>query len=390
MDNESTENIESQRTKYGTNWTENNFMTLLNWICIAAFYIDALEMTINYYRMLIRNNVVLGLILSTASGTISATRFGLESNTDLALIFNILFTTMSFTIAIFTGIIKVYQIQEQLENFIKVKQDWIVFSTSIASELQLPVKLRHDVFYVIIKNKTKYLDLLKIDLDIPYFIKEKVKKKLQGKTYLNDMGISTRKFDACTLSDIILEISSVEGYRFLKEHTEYIMNKNISEGKNDLHSNNENITNSIKNKTTDLENNKNILINSVKFDIENQSSDSQDSIESKNQSVDLQDLTNTQNQNTDSQNIIESKNQSVDLQDLTNTLNQSTDSQDIIESKNQSVDLQDLTNTLNQSTDSQNTDSQDIIESKNQSVDLQDLTNTLNQSTDSQDTDINN
>ena len=30
MDNESTENIESQRTKYGTNWTENNFMTLLN------------------------------------------------------------------------------------------------------------------------------------------------------------------------------------------------------------------------------------------------------------------------------------------------------------------------------------------------------------------------
>ena len=211
-DNIPTEN-ELQR-KYGTNWTEKNFQTILNWSFIAAFHIEALEYAIDYYKKIIRNNIVLGLVLSTASGTISSTRLGMNDNSPLNFSLNILFTAMSFTIAIFTGTIKIYQIQERLENFIKLKQDWIVFSTALASELQLPVNLRHDAYYIIIKNKSKYLDLLKIDNDIPTFIKEKVRNKLINKNKNGPLKDHIDSLNITNLSDIIIQISSNENERF--------------------------------------------------------------------------------------------------------------------------------------------------------------------------------
>ena len=211
-DNTPTEN-ELQR-KYGTNWTEKNFQTILNWTFIAAFHIQSLEYAIDHYKKIIRNNIVLGLVLSTASGTISSTRLGMNDNSPLNFSLNILFTAMSFTIAIFTGTIKIYQIQERLENFIKLKQDWIVFSTTLASELQLPVNLRHDAYYIIIKNKSKYLDLLKIDNDIPNFIKEKVRNKLINKNKNGPLKNHIDSLNITNLSDIIIQISSNENERF--------------------------------------------------------------------------------------------------------------------------------------------------------------------------------
>jgi hypothetical protein len=211
-DNTPTEN-ELQR-KYGTNWTEKNFQTILNWTFIAAFHIESLEYAIDHYKKIIRNNIVLGLVLSTASGTISSTRLGMNDNSPLNFSLNILFTAMSFTIAIFTGTIKIYQIQERLENFIKLKQDWIVFSTTLASELQLPVNLRHDAYYIIIKNKSKYLDLLKIDNDIPSFIKEKVRNKLINKNKNGPLKDHIDSLNITNLSDIIIQISSNENERF--------------------------------------------------------------------------------------------------------------------------------------------------------------------------------
>ena len=201
--------------KYGTNWTEKNFQTILNWTFIAAFHIESLEYAISYYRKIIRNNIVLGLVLSTASGTISSARFGISQDSSLNLITNILFTVMSFTIAVFTGTIKIYQIQERLENFIKIKQEWIVFSTTLASELQLPVNLRHDAYYIIIKNKSKYLDLLKIDSDIPTFIKDNVRKKLIDKNINGPLKDHIDNLNITSLSDIIIQISSIENERFI-------------------------------------------------------------------------------------------------------------------------------------------------------------------------------
>jgi len=219
--------IELQR-KYGTNWNKENFNTILDWICIAAFYIESLENSIIYYRNIIRNNVVLGLLLSTASGTIGIAQYGVDNNSTLSFILNSIFTAMSFTIAICTGTIKIYQIQERLENFIKIKHEWIVFSTSLATELQLPVELRKDALYVIIKNKNKYLDLLKIDNEIPIFIKEKVKKNFKGNQNFDNL----QTFDLSSLADIILKISFREKNRFANEELlENFKKNNLLENK---------------------------------------------------------------------------------------------------------------------------------------------------------------
>jgi len=162
---------------YGTNWTRANVETLNEWITIAAYNIQILTYASQYHQRLLRNNIILGLLLSTASGTISAARFGLQSNALTDNVLNGLFTAMSFLIALFTGCLKVYSIQERLEEFLRIKQEWIVFSTAITSELQLPTQLRHDALYTIVKNKAKYLDLLKANPEIPPFCVDRVKKE---------------------------------------------------------------------------------------------------------------------------------------------------------------------------------------------------------------------
>jgi hypothetical protein len=163
--------------QYGSNWTKTNVTTLQEWINIASYNIQILTYAAQYNQTLLRNNIILGLLLSTASGTISAARFGLTSSPTTDLVLNSLFTAMSFIVAIFTGCLKVYSIQENLEQFIKIRQDWTVFCTAIASELQLPTSLRHDALYIIMKYKIKYLDLLKSNPEVPAFCVDRVKKE---------------------------------------------------------------------------------------------------------------------------------------------------------------------------------------------------------------------
>jgi hypothetical protein len=209
----------SLQRSYGTNWTKTNINTIIQWICISSFKINILDEAITYYRNIMRNNVIFGLILSTASGTISATRFGLNSNDSLSFTLNALFTAMSFSIAIFTGAIKVYQIQERLEEYIKMKQEWITFSAGIASELQLPIKLRKDALFIIIKNKAKYLDLLKLETEIPNFIKLRVENKMKYLRF-EDYGMK----EGTSLSQIILGIVKNEEYRIVNTNKiEYIL-----------------------------------------------------------------------------------------------------------------------------------------------------------------------
>jgi len=160
---------------YGTNWTKTNVTTLQEWITIASYNIQILIYAAQYHQKIIRDNIILGLILSTAAGTISSARFGLTSTPTIDYALNGLFTAMSFIIAIFTGCLKVYSIQERLEEFIRLRQEWTEFSTAIASELQLPITLRRDALFVIMKRKSKYLDLLKTNPDVPAFCVERVK-----------------------------------------------------------------------------------------------------------------------------------------------------------------------------------------------------------------------
>lgn len=177
-------NLISNINTNGENWDESNLETLSDWVHIGALQIETLDLVIKLYRGFIRHNVLLGLILSTASGSISITQL---SSSQQFFILNVVFTIMSFSIAIFTGLIKIYQVQERLEEYIQLKQEWITFCVNITSEIQLPISQRRDALKLIKEYKGKYLDLLKMDVDIPTYIKEKALGNLYDDDKLNDM-----------------------------------------------------------------------------------------------------------------------------------------------------------------------------------------------------------
>jgi hypothetical protein len=163
---------------YGTNWTRSNVGTLFDWINIAAFNIRCLELCIDRYRRVLRYQMILSMVLSTSSGTLSVSQFGFSGSQTVDFWIRIVFTIFSFMIALGSGALKVYQIQERLEAAIRLKNDWTVFSTNIASELQRPIELRHDALYTIDKYKNKYLDLLKTEMDVTDAIKKQVATEL--------------------------------------------------------------------------------------------------------------------------------------------------------------------------------------------------------------------
>jgi hypothetical protein len=163
-------------------WTADNIKTLVQWNCIAAYNIEVLDMSISMYQRYMRWNVIFGLIMSTTSGAISASRFSADPKSQLIITFNYIFTFMAFSIAIFTGAIKIYQVQENLEIFIRIKQEWINFSTLLVAEFQLPLSERQDAVTLIKNNKSKYLDLLKTPINIPKRIREYGEERIRKST----------------------------------------------------------------------------------------------------------------------------------------------------------------------------------------------------------------
>jgi hypothetical protein len=121
-----------------------------------------------YYKRQIRRNTILSLIMSTLASTVSLSQFNItdENSPGLALALKIVFTVFAAVVAISTGFIKVYQVQEKLEKAIKLQQEWTTFGSMLSSELQLPVALRKDALYLIIKHKSIYTELFKQQVDI--------------------------------------------------------------------------------------------------------------------------------------------------------------------------------------------------------------------------------
>jgi hypothetical protein len=84
---------------------------------------------------------------------------------------------MAAIVAVSAGYIKIYQIQEKLEKAIKLQQEWTSFGSILSSELQLPLHLRKDALYLIIKNKDLYLELFKQQVEISSAIVAKVARR---------------------------------------------------------------------------------------------------------------------------------------------------------------------------------------------------------------------
>ena len=149
--------------------TWDNVITLAtfnDWISVAAYKIECLDLAIKIYRWRLQTCILLGLLLSTASGTISVTQFGNYSS-DLKFGLNLVLTITSFAVALLTGIVKTFKLQENLEEYISLKQSWVSFSAKISNEIYLPKKMRSNAETLIKNNKARFLDLLKIDVPIP-------------------------------------------------------------------------------------------------------------------------------------------------------------------------------------------------------------------------------
>ena len=140
--------------------------TFNDWINVSSYKIECLDLAIKTYRWRLQNFILLGLLLSTLSGTISVTQFG-NYPVQLRLVLNWALTITSFSVALLTGAVKTFKLQETLEEYIHLKQNWVSFSAKISNEIYLPKRLRRNAEELIKENKGKFLDLLKIDIPIP-------------------------------------------------------------------------------------------------------------------------------------------------------------------------------------------------------------------------------
>ena len=159
MDNETEENVEK---------TWDNVVTLEtfnDWISVASYKIECLDLAIKILRWRLQTCILLGLILSTLSGTVSVTQFS-EYSPHVKFGLNLILTITSFSVAILTGFVKTFKLQETLEEYISLKQSWVSFSAKISNEIYLPKRMRKNAETLIKENKARFLDLVKIDIPV--------------------------------------------------------------------------------------------------------------------------------------------------------------------------------------------------------------------------------
>ena len=143
--------------------------TFGNWINVSAYKIECLDLAIKTYRSRLQVFILLSLILSTLSGTVSVAQFGSYSS-SLKLFLNSALTISSFVVALLTGAVKTLKLQETLEEYINLKLRWVSLSAKITNEIYLPKRLRRNAEDLICENKGLFLDLLKMDIDIPVYM----------------------------------------------------------------------------------------------------------------------------------------------------------------------------------------------------------------------------
>ena len=143
--------------------------TFGNWINVSAYKIECLDLAIKTYRSRLQVFILLSLILSTLSGTVSVAQFGSYSS-SLKLFLNSALTISSFVVALLTGAVKTLKLQETLEEYINLKLRWVSLSAKITNEIYLPKRLRRNAEDLICENKGLFLDLLKMDIDIPSYM----------------------------------------------------------------------------------------------------------------------------------------------------------------------------------------------------------------------------
>jgi hypothetical protein len=160
----------------GENWNDENIKTLTQWAHIAAMSCDLYNESTIYYRNLMRRNTVFNLIVSSFAGIASLSQFSINSQTYEVLTFILkgFFSAASILVALNSGFLKIYEVQERLEGSIRLQNAWTQFGSRLSSEMQLPVALRKDALYMIIKLKETYHELIKDQIQVNKNVLQKV------------------------------------------------------------------------------------------------------------------------------------------------------------------------------------------------------------------------
>jgi len=188
-------------------WDTRSVETIIGWITIGSYMIEALEMSIDWCRGIVRTNTIIGIALSTASGSISVINYG----TSGGVVLNILFTVFSFIVAVNSSRVKIFQIQERMEQCMKLRHEWSTFVTNLSTEVQLPVPMRKDANLILEDNRTKYMNLLRLDCEMPYFVKHKIKMQMKARKLRNEHHMALIRNNGLSLSDITFDIAVIEG-----------------------------------------------------------------------------------------------------------------------------------------------------------------------------------
>ncbi len=162
--------------KRGENWNDENIKTLTQWAHIAAMSCDLYNESTIYYRNLMRRNTVFNLIVSSFAGIASLSQFSIDPQTNevLSLLLKGFFSVASILVALNSGFLKIYEVQERLEGSIRLQNSWTQFGSRLSSEMQLPVALRKDALYMIIKLKETYHELIKDQIQVNKNVLQKV------------------------------------------------------------------------------------------------------------------------------------------------------------------------------------------------------------------------
>lgn len=170
-------------------WTVTNTNTLLKWISIGSHYIKVLEKNIADNRLVIRLNTIQSIALTTATGSIGVSQISSIFSAQTQMVLTLIFTVMSFFLTLSTGVIKVLLIQENLEKYIQVKQEWTSFITNISTELQLPRGERQDAIKLIRDNKMMYLSLLNKDIELNYMSEIIARKRIEEEINISKLDL---------------------------------------------------------------------------------------------------------------------------------------------------------------------------------------------------------
>lgn len=208
--------IKSNENTPLNNWCKDDIVTIISWVAIGRRKIREMELIVEHNRLFMRTVTFYNLIFSTASGTVGvATIENAALAKETRFWCNVAVVLASYMITMLTGALKICQVQENLELAIKYKQDWIGFAAEIASEIQLPDKYRRESQFIINKNRAKYLELLKLDIEVPKSVERTMQliitKEQESVKKYGHRG----KEDSSSLVDILANIIDFEHMKLM-------------------------------------------------------------------------------------------------------------------------------------------------------------------------------